>query len=362
MAVLLEYKCPACGGVLNFNSDVQKLKCPYCDSELDAEAVKQLDEALNLPNEDQMNWGEGPVSHWEHAESDQLIRYVCNSCGGEITAEKTTSATLCPFCDNAVVMSNNLVGQLRPDLVIPFQLNKDAAIAAMHKHFSGKRLLPKQFKEQSHICQVKGIYVPFWLFDAAAEGTAHFHATRIRTWNDSRYHYTETSHFRIVRAGKLQFQNVPVDGSSKIADSMMESLEPFDLSKAVDFKTAYLAGFLANKYDISAADSQPRANQRIRASLEHALENTVRGYATVSLSQSSVQLQEPNIRYALLPVWLLTAHYKDNTYQFAMNGQTGKLVGDLPLDRAAYWKWWAGIAVSVAAAAYAVAWLVHFFL
>jgi len=362
MPTLLQYKCPACGGALEFNSDVQKLKCPYCDTEFETEALKQLDEALKETPADQLDWSDGPGKAWQEGEAERIDTYTCQSCGGQIAADWTTAATSCPYCDNPVVMAGNLSGQLRPDLVIPFKLDKEAAKAALMKHFSGKRLLPKAFKDENHISEIKGIYVPFWLYDAEADGSAEYHATRLRTWQDSRYIYTETSHFRVFRAGNLQFTGVPVDGSTKMPDALMESLEPYDLKQAVDFQSAYLAGFLADKYDVAAAESQSRANQRIRSSLEQELASTVIGYATVTPRQSSLQLKNPKIRYALLPVWLLTTRYKDQTYLFAMNGQTGKLVGDLPVDKAAYWKWWAGIAAGVTAAAYAVAYLAHFFL
>ena len=259
-------------------------------------------------------------------------------------------------------MAGNLSGQLRPDLVIPFKLDKDAAKAALIKHFSGKRLLPKAFKDENHIAEIKGIYVPFWLYDAKADGSAEYHTTRLRTWQDSRYIYTETSHFRVFRAGNLAFTGVPVDGSTKMPDALMESLEPYDLKQAVDFQTAYLAGYLADKYDVAAEESRSRANQRIRSSLEQTLANTVIGYSSVVPQGSRLQLSQQKTQYALLPVWLLTTRYKDQTYLFAMNGQTGKLVGDLPVDKAAYWKWWGGIAAGVTAAAYAIAYWAHFFL
>jgi len=357
MATLLDYKCPACGGALQFESAVQKMKCPYCNTELEMEALLELDEALQNPTGDDMQWQSQPQGQWEEADTQRVSTYICNSCGGQILCDETTAATSCPYCDNPVVMVRNVSGQLRPDLVIPFQLDKEAAKQALKKHLSGKLLLPKLFRSENRLEQIKGIYVPFWLFDAKAQGDARYRATRMRVWRDSRYEYTQTSHFSIHRAGRLAFAGVPVDGSSKMADDLMESIEPYDLSKAVDFQTAYLAGFLADKYDVSSGDSIVRANDRIKNSMEQELYQTVLGYHTVTPVSSSTKLSDSAVRYALYPVWLLTTNYKGKTYQFAMNGQTGKFVGDLPVDWGRFFAWWGAITAAVTAIAYGISFL-----
>lgn len=358
MATLLEYKCPSCGGALSFDSTVQMMKCPYCDTEFEVEALRQLDEALKAePQADDMTWQTEAGSQWQEGETDGLRSYVCQSCGGEIIGDANTAATTCPFCDNPVVMSGQFAGSLRPDLVIPFQLDKQAAKAALLKHLSGKPLLPKVFKDENRIEEIKGVYVPFWIFDTDADADIRYHATRTRFWSDSRYNYTETSHFSIHRAGSLGFAGVPVDGSTKMADDLMESIEPYDLSKAVDFQTAYLAGYFADKYDVTAQQSAERANQRIKTSTEQVFAGTVIGYSSVIPQRSSVRLNNGKSKYALYPVWLLTTKYRDQIYTFAMNGQTGKMVGNLPMDKGAFFKWWLGLTAAVGTVAYGIAWL-----
>jgi len=352
MATLLEYKCPACGGAMSFDSGIQKVKCPYCDTEFEMEALKEMDEALkNAPQED-LSWQEQAGTQWQEGEQEHLRSYVCRSCGGEILCDENTAATSCPFCDNPVVMSENLAGQLRPDLVIPFKLDKEAAKQALARHLSGKPLLPKIFKSENRLEAIQGVYVPFWLFDADAGADIQYKATRVRTWSDSNYYYTQTKHFSIHRAGHLGFAGVPVDGSTKMADDMMESIEPFDLSQAVDFQTAYLAGYLADKYDVDADASIQRANARIKTSTEQMFAQTVMGYTTVVPVSSSVRLENSKVKYALLPVWMLTTRYKDKNYTFAMNGQTGKFVGDLPVDKGACFAWWGGLAAAVTVGAF----------
>lgn len=354
MADVLEYKCPCCGGAIAFDSQLQKMKCPFCDTEFETETLKQLDEELKNEPQDDLRWNETPNTDWEEGEKSTLRQYVCNSCGGEILTEETTAATSCPFCGNAVVLTDRLSGSLRPDLVIPFKLDKKAAIEGLKRHLCGKRLLPKVFKEENHLEEVQGVYVPVWLFDADADAHMRYRATRIRNWSTRDYLYTETSFYRVLRSGKLGFSCVPVDGSLKMQDEMMESLEPYDFRDAVDFQSAYLAGYLADKYDVSAEDSKERANQRIRKSTEEAFRETVRGYATVTPQFTSVQLQNGSVRYALYPVWLLQTTWRETPYLFAMNGQTGKFVGDLPTDKAAFCRWFFGLLGGVSLGVFAL--------
>ena len=271
--------------------------------------------------------------------------------------DENTAATACPYCGNPVVMMGKLSGSLKPDLVIPFQLDKKAAKAALKKHYSGKRLLPRVFREENHIDEIKGVYVPFWLFDAGAEAHIRYKATRMRHWSDNDFDYTETSFFSVTRGGTLAFADVPVDGSTKMTDALLESIEPFDLSQAVDFQTAYLAGYLADKYDVDAEQSIQRANKRIQKSTEEAFAATVQDFVTVTPESSSIRLEKGTVKYALLPVWLLNTTWNGQNYTFAMNGQTGKLVGDLPMDKGAYKKWLFGLTGLIGAACFAASWL-----
>ena len=355
MAVLQEYKCPCCGGAIAFDSQIQKMKCPYCDTEFEMETLAQYDSELSQENPDSMQWEQVTSECWQ--EEDGVHSFICESCGGEIIGDENTAATACPYCGNPVVVKTRFTGALKPDCVIPFQLDKEAAIAALKRHYQGKRLLPKAFKDENHLQEIRGLYVPVWLFDGKAEADVRYKATKVRHWSDSRYDYTETTYFSLSRSGQLAFADVPVDGSSKMDDAMMEAIEPYDMSRAVNFQTAYLAGYLADKYDVDAQESIQRANQRVKKSTEDAFARTIMGYSSVIPEYSSVQLAQGRTRYALVPVWLLHTKWNGKQYTFAMNGQTGKLVGDLPVDRAAYRKWFSGIAAAVGAAVFGLSYL-----
>lgn len=358
MGEIHEYKCPCCGGAISFDSTKQKMKCPFCDTEFDLETLENYDDELNNEMPDDMSWDSSAGGEWQDGEAEGLRVYVCNSCGGEIVADENTAATSCPFCDNPVVIMGQLAGDLKPDLVITFKLDKESAKAALQKHYKGKPLLPKAFRSGNHIDEVKGIYVPFWLFDADAAASIRYRAERVHMWSDSSYRYTKTDHFLIRRGGTLAFEHVPVDGSSIMADDLMESIEPFNFSDAVDFRTAYLSGYLADKYDVTAEQSIERANERIKTSTAQAFMSTVVGYNMVIPEVTNIQLQNGKAKYALYPVWILNTTYNGEKYTFAMNGQTGKMVGNMPTDKGAFARWLIGLTGIIGAVVFGISYLV----
>jgi len=357
LAVLQEFKCPCCDGAIEFDSQLQKMKCPYCDSEFEIETLRAYDAELSSQPQENMTWDTAAGTEWTEGEAEGLRVYACNTCGGEIVADETTGASECPFCGNPVIMTGQFAGALRPDLVIPFKVDKKAAIAALQNHYKGKVLLPKVFKDQNHIKEVKGLYVPVWLFDTDADAHVRYRASRVRTWSDSQYHYTETRYYSVTRAGGIGFENVPVDGSTKMDDTLMESIEPFHIADAVDFQTAYLSGFLADKYDVDAEASIERANQRIKKSTEEAFAETVTGYTSVETVNSNINLQNGRARYALYPVWILNTQWNGQKFTFGINGQTGKIAGDLPMDKHAFWTWLLGVAGAATAVIFGLSYL-----
>lgn len=357
MAVIQGYKCPCCDGAIEFDSASQNMKCPYCGSEFEVETLKAYDEELNNQPADNMTWDTAAGSEWTEGETDGLRVYTCKTCGGEIVADETTGASECPFCGNPVVMMGQFAGALKPDLVIPFKVDKKSAIAKLQEHYKGKVLLPKVFKDENHVKEVKGLYVPVWLFDTDADAYVRYKASKTRVWSDSQYRYTETSFYSVTRAGGIGFENVPVDGSTKMDDTLMESIEPYHIEDAVDFQTAYLSGYLADKYDVDAEASIARANDRIKSSTEEAFRSTVQGYTTVVPVGTNISLQNGRARYALYPVWILNTKWRDQNFTFAVNGQTGKVAGDLPMDKGAFRRWLFGVGAAVTAAAFGLSYL-----
>ncbi|MGN1398372.1 MAG: hypothetical protein ACI4WG_00005, partial [Erysipelotrichaceae bacterium] len=272
-----------------------------------------------------------PEGVWSN-EADNVHYYVCNSCGGEIITDDTTVATKCPYCDSSIVLNSQLSGQLKPDLIIPFKLDKKQAQEQYLSHLKGKPLVPKMFKQLNHVDEIKAIYVPCWLYDASISASATFNCEKVRHYSDSEYDYTETEYYNVYRKASMSFNDIPVDGSTKIDSVLIESIEPFDMSQSQQFTTAYLAGYMAEKYNVDEQQSSARANERLHNSAISELRSSVIGYSSVTLANSHIALLDGKVKYALLPVWFLITTYKNKQYIFAMNGQTGKFVGDLPVD------------------------------
>lgn len=354
---VLEYKCPCCGAGLKFSGTEQKLSCEYCDNIFELETVQEFNESINKTDTQDFGWDEQQTGEWSSEEQGQMRSYICNSCGGQIITDGTTAATFCPYCENPAVLPGNVSGGLRPDAVIPFKTTKEDAQKAFLKLCQGKRLLPKDFTSKNRLEKITGMYVPFWLYECSGDVDGQYKATRVKRWSDSNYNYTKTDHYMLTRAANADFIGIPMDGSSKMDNTIMESIEPFDMKESVDFNTAYLSGFLADKYDVEAKDGEERIRQRVSETLDDLMNPSFSGYASVIPSSRQLHVQHSKAKYVLLPVWMLHTKYQDKTYVFAMNGQTGKMTGTLPIDKKRELSWFGGIAGCVALAISLIQWL-----
>ena len=337
----LEYKCPYCAGAVSFDSASQQMKCPYCESVFDLTALTEYKAEQSVEQADSWNTYQGEA--WLNTELSTLNAYSCPSCGGEIISETTTAATHCPYCGNPSVLLTQLSGLFKPDYVIPFKLDKQAAKSGLINHLKRKPLLPKLFRAENRIDNISGIYVPFWLFDCSTHARINYKATRVSHWSDSRYNYTKTDYFHVLREGDVDFERVPADGSVKMDDTLMDSIEPFEYSELKPFQAAYLSGFLADKYDVDSEACRPRIYERIKNSTEKLFRDTAHGYTTCVTEKASLKVTEGLVNYALLPVWMLNTKYQDKMYSFVMNGQTGKFVGNLPTDIKLFCFWLLGL-------------------
>ena len=333
------YKCPNCSAPLNFKPGTQKITCEYCGTELEAAAIEALfkakeDMAVQAANKEDRKWDTAVAgSQWSDAEATAMKNFVCESCGAVIVADGNTMATECCYCGHAVMIPQRFEGMLRPDYIIPFKTTKEDAMKGFKEFYSGLWLLPSSFKAQNRIEAIQPMYVPFWLFDSAVDAYANFKAESVRVYDDGDETVTETSHYECLREGSMSFARVPVDGSEKMDNDYMESIEPFDYSEMVPFSNAYMTGFLAEKYDVDAEAAVPRADERVKGSAAEVLEKTVQGYTKVTCTATNINKQSGSVSYAMAPVWIVTTRYKDKPYTFMMNGQTGKVAGALPWSR-----------------------------
>lgn len=316
MSKVLDNKCPGCGAAIHFKPELGKFKCDYCEGEYTAEQLKDM-EKINKEEVDTTNY----------------VNYNCPDCGAEIITDENTAATFCVYCGNTSIIKNRLSGEFAPSKIIPFKMEKKKAIEAFKRLRKGRPLTPKEFTSEKNIEKIQGVYIPFWLYETEVSGSLEATATRVKSWTSGNTHYTQTDYYNVVRTGTMEYHRVPVDGSTRFANDMMNTIEPFDYSKLIDYNHAYLSGFLAEKYDVSKEDAFVDAKNRTLNTTKQEMLNSMNGYTSKTIKKNDLESKETNVEYALLPVWMVNVKYKDKYYLFAMNGESGKFIGNIPLDK-----------------------------
>ena len=341
---ITNYKCPSCTGPLKFSSATGKLECEYCGNSYLPDEIKAMyaakdekaAEAFNKEQEKQeAQETQSEEISWDSSEKTEdstlnMKTYSCPSCGAELICEMTTAATSCPYCGNPSIVPGQVTGSLKPDFIIPFKFDKESAKKALANHYNRKIFLPKAFSEKNQIEKIQGLYVPFWFFDGTADGYLNCKASNSSSHRSGDYIKTTTKHYNVSRQGTVDFYHIPTDASKKMPDDLMDSIEPFDYSGLIPFSTAYLPGYLADKFDVTKEDSTDRACSRAKTSLKDLLRSTINGYSSVIETGSHINIKNLKAHYAFLPVWLIHTKWQDKDFLFAMNGQTGKFVGNLP--------------------------------
>lgn len=335
----VSFKCPNCSAPLAYAPGADHVTCEYCGTELsiaDLEAFYAAKEenAAKAEEARQKKWDtDGAGKEWSEDEAKILRAFTCSSCGAEIVCDENTIATECCYCGNPTMIAQRYDGALRPDYVIPFQKTKKDAQEAFRNFYKGKLLLPSNFVSQNRVDAIQGMYVPFWLFDSKVTATASYKAKNVNTFVVGKNQITEERVYRCDREGEMKFNRVPMDGSKKMDDTWMESIGPFDYSTMVPFTTAYLAGYLADKYDVPAEEMAPRADELVTNTALAQMDDTVTGYTSCNREDGFVSKDENTVSYALAPVWILSTTYNGTPYTFIMNAQSGKFVGSLPVDK-----------------------------
>lgn len=315
---VLDHECPSCGANIPFNPVTQKWDCKYCGASYNLEDFKKYDNEIKEENKKE--------------EKIEIDEYECPNCGAKVVTDSNTSATSCVYCGSTTIIKNRLQGEFKPSKVIPFSQPKERAIEEFYKFSKKKWFAPKEFCRRENIQKVEGVYIPFWLYNCKSSGKIQADLKRFTTWSSGDYRYTKVDIYDCVREGNMEFIGVPVDGSTKFADDIMDSIEPYDYEKMKGFSSSYLSGFLAEKYDVEMEDAYSRAKSRINNSTIAELKSNISGFDVVTVRDSNIDIQRDSDEYVLLPVWMLNIMYKNKMYTFAMNGQTGKMVGNVPIS------------------------------
>ncbi len=329
-------KCPNCDAPIEFDSSIQKMTCEYCGNEMTIEEAQAQLENYKVEFEDKTEFKE---------ENMDVEVYVCSTCGAEVLTDEHTSATFCSYCGNPTLIRNRFEGVLAPGYVIPFKIdNKGARIAYKAWVNKGGFFTPKEFKSEAILDKITGLYAPYWLYDCTASATIRAAGRKVRTTREGQYRCTYTSHYDVFRDFNISYEKLPADASEKLPDYKMDLLEPFNYSEMVPFKLPYLSGYYADKYSYTSDEMIRRVNNRLEGYVVTAGRNTITGYNSVNITTKDIKITKDKADYVLLPVWILSYKYKDKMYTFMMNGQTGKIVADMPKSTSLMWKWFFGIA------------------
>ena len=313
--------CPNCGGTMQFDPQVGKMKCIFCDSVFSQEEAEAFfnqqaeEEAVKESGDD---WGDL---------ADNMRAYSCNTCGAEIICDENTAATRCPYCDNTTVIEAQFSGAVKPDFVIPFAFTKEQAMEKYKGYYQTRKLLPKDFLSSNRVQEIQGVYVPFWLYDGSVNIDAEFEAA------DKEETSTEIIRklYKADRRGTINCENVPADASKRMPDDIMDSVEPFKFADLKPFSMMYMPGFLAERFDVEGDDDLQRAEKRVVNTAKQKTKETVK-HNEVSEKRGDYKVNYTKKKYAMLPIWYLTTSWNGKQWNFAMNGQTGKFTGDLPVD------------------------------
>ena len=315
------YQCPACTGPLSFDGKIGKLKCEYCGSTYttqeiealyadknksaaaaDAEAHKKAEaaeaaasSAFGATGASGASGASGAFSASDASgwgsDAAHMRAYNCTTCGAELICDETTAATKCPYCGNPSVIPGKFAGVDRPDYVIPFKVDKKQAVSSFKEYYKGRLLLPKSFESDNHIEEIKGVYVPFWMFSGEVEGRAQYEAVKEDRRRAGNEEIVRQEHYDVYREGTMSFSKIPVDASTKMPDDLMDSIEPFNYKEMRPFGMEYMPGYLANKYDVSKEESRKRADDRAVGSFRTALKGSVKNYDSVNVRQQSEKIR-----------------------------------------------------------------------
>lgn len=322
---VLNHECPSCGANIVFNPANQRWDCNYCGSSYILEDFKKYEEEMKK----KVKSTSADSNINKNIDMDE---YLCQNCGARVVTDKNTTATSCVYCGSTTIIKNRLQGEFSPEKIIPFARVKEDAVNEFYKFSKKKWFAPKAFCKKENIEEVKGVYIPFWIYDCDTDGSVSASCQKIKTWTSGNYRYTKTDYYDVFRAGSMSFEKIPVDGSTKFDDDIMDSIEPYDYKNLVDFTPSYMSGFLAEKYDVDEEKSYTRANERAKNSSIDQFKSTMNGYSSIVIKESNINVSKSKSAYVLLPVWMLNIKYKDKMYKFAMNGQTGKMVGNVPIS------------------------------
>lgn len=337
----MEYKCENCGGELRFDPTLGKLKCDFCGStydldELEDEHDHDHDHAEH--GDDQKNSPEAvPYAKATDDSTDvkeDLRAFVCPHCAAEVVTDKDTVATKCVFCGTPMLLDEQLKGSFTPSRVIPFEVDRKQIADLYEQYIRTKPFYPEEYSKANVIEKIRSVYLPFWLYDLKMSGQLQATGEITSTFTTGEWIITTHNVYQLWRQGEMDFHRIPAIASSRTPRDAMDALEPYDYSKLKDWNPGYLAGYLASRYDLDEQQNLDIARQRAESSFNQAMTGTLGGYQALRITGGQMDHSQVHPEYVLMPAYLLFMDYdQDADRLVAINGQTGRIVGNVPVDR-----------------------------
>lgn len=323
MAKSISEKCITCNAPLKYNSKKDLFECEYCGNKFTINELenykKKVSKTIKKKDRD--------------IKKIDVDAYHCENCGATIILGKNTASTSCVYCKSSAIIKERLDGLFAPSKIITFKYSKDDAINKFKKLCQGRKLMPNGFDDLKNIQDMEGLYVPFWLYNCENSSILGTICQNSTVWYDSKYVNTKTDYYKVDVSGILRFDNIPNDAASRFDDKIMHAIEPFEYTEFKEFNMSYLSGYISEKYDVLKDDAYVNAKKRIDDDSKNYLLNKISGFDQKSIENYTSNISMLGNDYVLLPVWVLNIKYKDKIYHFAMNGQTGKFVGEIPVDK-----------------------------
>jgi predicted RNA-binding Zn-ribbon protein involved in translation (DUF1610 family) len=249
--------------------------------------------------------------------------YTCTSCGAEVAINDVEASTFCSFCGQPTVVFNRVDSQRKPKYIIPFSVTKETAIEVIRKRLNKGFFVPDAIKN-FEIERVRGIYIPFWLYDVYYHDKQYLKGKVGSGKNEHTYYY--------YREADCNFKEITLDASRQLNDESSQRLEPYYTNKMRPFALEYLSGFYADTYDVTTSEVDTLALQRAYALFQEAVNETIKAHS-ISVIKNAPDYKILKTQYAMFPAWFLTFRYEDKPYTLLVNGQTEKIVGGIPYDR-----------------------------
>ena len=356
---IINYKCPSCGAPIEFNPRLGKFKCEYCFTEHTEEALTAYLEKLQAktaaadgsaadtaadkegaaPKAETENHGNAEknaasgAGNTREKDRQTVKAYQCANCGAEVVAGDTSTAAFCYYCHSPVVITDRLQGDFKPDRIIPFKVDKKTAVQKFLEWAGKKKFTPKGFTSEMQQEKITGVYLPYWQADIDAKVDYHAVGVTVTRWSSGDRDYVKTDKYKIDRVGDIAVNNLQKLAFSKIDESLLNTITPYDEAEMKNFSAGYLAGFFAEQYTENKEAVTPALMTQAKQTTAALIKESASCTHFESERDSTTYTVRAQ-RYVLLPSWILTYIYHGKPYVFAVNGQTGKICGELPLDKA----------------------------